>query len=65
MFTTGQLVFASLFTVVFIGVMIYVYRKDMALHKKYYKNSYTILIAFLLFIAMLFVIKYLTKDHAA
>lgn len=65
MFTTGQLIFASLFTIVFVGVMIYVYRKDMPLHKKYYKNSYTVLIAFLTFIALLFIIKYITKDHTA
>ena len=65
MFTTGQLIFAGLFAVVFIAVMIYVYRKDMALHKKYYKNSYYILIAFLLFIAMLFVIKYITKNQTS
>lgn len=63
MFTTGQLVFAACFIVVFVAVMIYVYRKDLALHKKYYKGSYWILIAFLAFIAVLFVIKILTKEE--
>ncbi len=64
MFSTGQLVFAACFVVAFIAVMIYVYRQDLALHKKYYKGSYRILIAFLLFIAALFVVKFLTKDNA-
>jgi len=64
MFSTGQLVFAACFVVVFVAVMIYVYRKDMVLHKKYYRGSYRILLAFLAFIALLFVIKYLTKDNA-
>jgi len=62
MFTSGQLYFAGTFIVVFVIAMIYVYRKDLALHKKYYKGSYWILIAFLSFIAALFVVKFLTKD---
>jgi len=62
MFTTGQLVFAASFIIVFVTVLVFQYRKDMPLHKKYYKNSYLILICFLLFIAILFIIKYLTKD---
>lgn len=63
MFTTGQLAFAGFFVVAFVIAMIYVYRKDLPLHKKYYKNSYTILIAFLMFIALLFVIKFVTKGQ--
>lgn len=62
MFTTGQWVFAGFFVVVFIIAMIYVYRKDLALHKKYYKGSYRILLAFLGFIGILFFIKYFVKD---
>ncbi|MCR5861841.1 hypothetical protein LRS05_06670 [Flavobacterium sp. J372] len=57
MFTTGQLVFAVLFIIVFIGVMVYVYRQDAILHKKYYKGSYWILIGFIIFILALFFIK--------
>ncbi len=63
MFTTGQLVFAGFFIVVFVAAMIYVYRKDLNLHKKYYKGSYWILIAFLLFIGLLFVLKTVLKDN--
>jgi hypothetical protein len=62
MFTKGQLIFAVCFIVVFVGVMIYVYRKDLALHKKYYKGSYWILVAFLAFIGALLAVKLLTKE---
>jgi hypothetical protein len=64
MFSTGQLVFAVAFIIVFVTVLIFVYRKDVAIHKKYYKGSYRILIAFLAFIAILFAIKLLTKDNS-
>jgi len=64
MFSTGQLVFATLFVIVFVVVLIFMYRQDLALHKKYYKGSYRILIAFLAFIAILFIIKHFTKDAA-
>ncbi|TRW23078.1 hypothetical protein FMM05_15405 [Flavobacterium zepuense] len=62
MFSQGQLYFAGFFIVIFTIAMIYVYRKDLPLHKKYYKGSYWILLAFLTFIAMLFVVKILTKN---
>jgi hypothetical protein len=64
MFSTGQLVFAVAFIIVFVTVLIFVYKKDVAIHKKYYKGSYRILIAFLAFIAILFAIKLLTKDNS-
>jgi len=62
MFSQGQLYFAGFFIVVFTIAMIYVYRKDLPLHKKYYKGSYWILLAFLTFIGALFIVKILTKD---
>lgn len=61
MFTQGQLTFAGIFVVVFIAACIYVYRKDANLHKLFYKGSYRVLLAFLLFIALLFVIKFTMK----
>jgi len=64
MFTTGQLYFAAFFIVVFVAVMIYVYRKDLPLHKKHYKGSYWILIGFLTFIGLLFVIKEFLKNRS-
>lgn len=62
MFTTGQWVFAALFFVAFVIAAYFAYGKDKALHNKFYKGSYKVLIAFLLFIALLFVIK-VTMKH--
>jgi hypothetical protein len=61
MFSTGQLVFAALFFVTFVIVMVFAYRKDVATHKLFYKGNYKVLIAFLLFIGLLFVIKVVMK----
>lgn len=60
MFSQGQLLFAVFFVIVFAIVMVISYRKDLNLHKKYYKGSLFILIGFLLFIVALFVIKKFT-----
>lgn len=62
MFTTGQLIFAALFFIAFVVIIIYSYRKDIKLHRKYYKGTFYVLIGFLLFIALLFVIKYFLKS---
>ncbi|TDP60890.1 hypothetical protein [Flavobacterium dankookense] len=61
MFTTGQWIFAALFLVAFIIVMYFAYGKDKALHQKFYKGSYKILLGFLLFIVVLFLIKFFFK----
>ncbi|AVR45695.1 hypothetical protein C7S20_10755 [Christiangramia fulva] len=57
MFSTGQLIFAGIFLIVFIIVMIFSYRKDKFLHRKYYKGTIYVLIGFILFILLLFFIK--------
>ncbi|MCB7481381.1 hypothetical protein [Christiangramia sediminis] len=57
MFSTGQLIFAGLFLIAFIIVMIFSYRKDTRLHNKYYKGSFFVLIGFIIFILLLFFIK--------
>jgi len=57
MFSTGQLIFAAIFFVVFVIIIAYTYRRDLKLHQKYYKGTVYILIAFILFIALLFVLK--------
>ena len=62
MFSQGQMIFAGVFAVSFIAVMIFSYRKDLKLHKHYYKGSLWILVAFLLFIGFLFMIKSLFKE---
>jgi hypothetical protein len=57
MFTKGQWIFAILFAIAFIILLIYTYRKDLKLHRKYYKGSIWVLIAFIAFILMIVVIK--------
>ena len=57
MFSSGQLLFAGFFVVAFIILMIFSYRKDLKLHRKYYKGSVFILIGFVIFILLLFVLK--------
>lgn len=61
MFTQGQLIFASLFVVAFVITMIYVYRKDISMHRLHYKGAFKVLIGFIIFIALLFVIKIYLK----
>jgi hypothetical protein len=61
MFSTGQLIFAALFFVAFVAIMVFSYRKDASLHQKFYKGSYKVLIGFLLFIVLLFIIKVTMK----
>lgn len=57
MFSSGQLIFAAFFIIVFTVVMIYTYRKDLKLHKRYYSGSLRILAVFILFIITIVVIK--------
>jgi heme/copper-type cytochrome/quinol oxidase subunit 2 len=45
MFTSGQKIFALLFFIAFVILMIYSYRKDIKLHKIHYKNTFLILAA--------------------
>ena len=39
MFTGGKLIFAIAFVIVFTIAMIYTYRKDLNLHKMYFKEG--------------------------
>ncbi len=57
MFSTGQWIFAAIFFIAFVAVIIYSYRKDLVLHKKYYKGSIYVLFGFIAFIILLFAIK--------
>ena len=61
MFSTGQWIFAALFLITFVIVMIFSYRKDIKIHQTFYKGTYKVLIAFLLFIVLLFIIKVTMK----
>ena len=61
MFTSGQLIFSALFLVAFIIIITFSYRSDIAIHQRFYKGSYKVLIAFFLFIGLLFLIKIFLK----
>lgn len=63
MFSQGQLIFAASFFVTFVVLMIFSYRKDIKLHKTHYRGSLWILVGFLLFIGILFSIKFLLKNQ--
>jgi len=50
MFSKGQLIFAAFFVIAFIIAMVWSYKKDIKIHKKYYKNSFLVLISTILII---------------
>jgi len=58
MFSTGQLIFGGLFFIVFVVIIYFMYRKDLKLHKVYYKGTVWVLIAFIGFLLMLMAVKY-------
>lgn len=62
MFSTGQLIFAGFFMLVFIGVIVYTYKKDLKLHSKNYKGVTWVALFFAIFITILFIIKYSLKN---
>jgi len=62
MFSQGQLYFAIFFVIAFSVFIILSYSKDKKLHKKYYGGSLFILLGFLVFIAVLFLIKFFVKE---
>jgi hypothetical protein len=59
MFSSGQLVFGVIFFIVFSAIIIYTYFKDKKLHARYYKGSIWILIAFIAFISLIALIKFM------
>lgn len=62
MFSTGQIYFALFFIITFITTMILVYRKDLKTLKPFYKGTYVVFLGFILFIGLLFLIKFFMKD---
>ena len=61
MFTKGQWIFGILFAIVFAITIAYTYKKDLKLHKRYYKGSIWILIAFISFLLFIVSIKVIFK----
>lgn len=62
MFSTGQIIFAIGFALVFAIVIIISYKKDFKLHQKNYKGVKWIGLFFVLFLVSLLCIKYLLKE---
>ena len=61
MFSTGQIIFAALFVVAFAFLVIVSYKKDRKLHLKNYQGVKWVAIIFVIFILILFSIKYFPK----
>ncbi|NER18569.1 hypothetical protein [Spongiivirga citrea] len=62
MLSTGQLIFAGLFVIVFTAVIIFSYRKDIKMHKSFFKGGVgPIIIGFLIFVGILLLIKFYVK----
>ncbi len=59
MFSKGQLIFGLLFAITFAIIIFFAYKKDLKLHRKYYKGSLWILLAFIGFISMIAAIKFI------
>ncbi|MDN6280280.1 MAG: hypothetical protein L0J45_04675 [Psychroflexus sp.] len=62
MFSTGQLIFAISFFIVFVIVIIFTYRKDKALRAIHYKNSRYVIYAFFVFLIVLFLMKFILHN---
>lgn len=62
MFSTGQLIFAAFFILAFSIVLVLSYKKDKNLHRKNYKGVKWVGIVFVLFVIILFGLKYLLKN---
>lgn len=56
MFSKGQLLFALFFVIIFIGVMIWSYRKDFKLHKLHYKKTAIVVLLALIIMITLFTV---------
>lgn len=62
MLSTGQLIFAVLFFIAFVFVIAFTYNKDKSWHRKNYKGVQWVLATFVIFIIILFLIKYFLKN---
>ena len=59
MFSTGQLIFAILFVIVFVGIIIRSYQQDKKSRPEYFRGSSNVLIAIAVVVIILFGIKIL------
>ena len=56
LFTKGQKIFALVFIISFIVMLIYAYWSDAKIHKTYYKNVWVVLVSMILILAALVVL---------
>lgn len=62
MFTTGRIIFASLFVIAFVAAMVFSYKKDAKNNKKHYQNGAVFTaVGIVVTILLLFLFKYVTK----
>jgi len=58
MFTAGQLLFGKIFLFCFVVIIIYLYRKDLKMHRKYYPRVWqvglTVVLVIVLFTIIVF-----------
>ena len=59
MFSKGQIVFAIVFAISFVIIVTIAYRKDSKIHKKYYRGNLWVLLAFISFIGLIAMIKFI------
>ena len=62
MFSTGPVIFAIVFILLFTLILIFSYRKDKDLHAKNYRGVKWVGIVFVIFVIFLFAIKYILKN---
>jgi hypothetical protein len=55
--TTGHWIFAGIFAIAFIGILIWSYRKDLVMHRNYYKGASYFLLFFLIAFFLMFIFK--------
>lgn len=61
MFTSGRILFTVIFVVVFAGVLVWSYRKDLRNLREQYRKSYLVLVGLLTFVTLLLLIVKLRK----
>ena len=64
MFSKGQVIFAILFAVTFLIIIVRSYRKDRNLHQKNFKGVRWVAFGFITFVIILFIIKYMLNNEA-
>ena len=62
MFSSGQKIFAILFIIAFMGFMIWSYKKDIKLHKLYYKKVWVVALGIVAVIALFAIVTFILHD---